>query len=153
MERYIVCLFTCLLCLYIQRIPLRGQEGMSVDQIEAFERAGYKMSANHKRQVEAHYMRMERKVSKHREYQWIMVHIRFTRQKRKQCWSDVAKAIVMLSQENNLNNSEHLLLPKRLNQLIKFHLLHQNDNPALSVLHSIYFNKVNIVIYIRLVYM
>merc|ERR1712113_574868 len=45
-----------------KRIPLRGQEGMSVDQIEAFERAGYKMSANHKRQVEAHYMRMERKV-------------------------------------------------------------------------------------------
>ena len=35
---------------------------MSVTQIEAFERAGYKMSANHKRQVEAHYMRAERKV-------------------------------------------------------------------------------------------
>ena len=35
---------------------------MSIDQIEAFERAGYKMSGYNKRQTEARAMRAERKV-------------------------------------------------------------------------------------------
>jgi len=45
-----------------KRIPLRGQEGMSLDQIDAFERAGYRMSGRSKRQTEARAMRAERKV-------------------------------------------------------------------------------------------
>ena len=45
-----------------KRIPLRGQEGMSLDQIESFERAGYRMSGYNKRQTEARKMRAERKV-------------------------------------------------------------------------------------------
>lgn len=57
-----------------KRIPLRGQEGMSVDQILAFERAGYKMSGYNKRQTEATYMKAERKVYTQEEKRMLEKH-------------------------------------------------------------------------------